>query len=169
MGFIDLILIVIIGAFVIFGLFFGLIHTIGSLVGTLFGILIASHLVNPFTHTLSFLFGNSGLAKVIVFIVLFVIASRLIGLLFLMFEKVFHMVSFIPFVKSINRLLGGFFGFIEGVIVVGIILFYAMQVLPDDTLLLALESSAVAEYLVAAVSVFKVLFPDSLGMIETTV
>ncbi|PJA45876.1 hypothetical protein CO174_01415 [Candidatus Uhrbacteria bacterium CG_4_9_14_3_um_filter_50_9] len=168
MGFVDLILIVIVGAFVIFGLFFGLIHTIGSLVGTIVGIVIASRLVDPFTEMFSFLFGEGGIGKVIVFIILFIIVTRLVGLLFWMFEKVFHMVSFVPFVKSINRLLGGFFGFIEGVVVVGVILFYAMQVLPEDTLLLALESSAVAEYLVAVVSALQVLFPESLHIIETT-
>ena len=168
MGFIDLILIVIVGAFVVFGLFFGLIHTIGSLAGTIIGVVVASRLVDPATELVGVFFGgsDSGVAKVIVFIIIFVIVTRLVGLFFWFFEKIFDFVSIIPFTKSINRLLGGLLGFIEGVIVVGVILFYAMQVLPEDTLLMALESSAVAKYLVATVSALQILFPESLTVID---
>ncbi len=166
MGFIDIVLLVIVGAFVLFGLFFGLIHTLGSLIGAVIGIAIASRFVAPAAETFSFLVGDGSGGKIIVFIILFLLVSRLVGLVFWILEKVFGFVSIVPFAKSINRLLGGIFGFIEGVIVVGVILFYAMQVLPEDTLLTLLEGSAVANYLVAAVSALQVLFPESLRIVS---
>ncbi|MCR4314104.1 MAG: CvpA family protein, partial [Candidatus Uhrbacteria bacterium] len=76
-------------------------------------------------------------------------------------EKIFGIFSWIPFAKSLDKLLGGFFGFIEGVMVVGVVLFYAMQVLPDDTLRTMLESSFVADFLIATMSVLQVFFPEA--------
>src|SRR3989338_4782094 len=134
MGFIDIVLIVIIGAFVFFGFFFGLFHTLGSVIGTVVGIIFASRLIDPAFQTLGFLFGGGSIAKVILFILIFFLITRVTGLIFWFLSKFFHFFSWIPFVRSFDHLLGALFGFIEGVIVVGVALFYAMQVLPNDTL-----------------------------------
>ena len=71
MGFIDIVLIVIVGAFVLFGLFFGLVHTLGSLLGTIVGIIFASRLVDPAFETFGFLFGGGTFAGFIIFILIF--------------------------------------------------------------------------------------------------
>ena len=161
MGFIDVILIVIIGAFVFFGLFFGLVHTLGSLLGTIVGIIFASRLVDPTFETFGFLFGGGTAAKIILFVLIFFIITRLVGIVFWMLGKVFNVLMWIPFARSLDRLLGGVFGFLEGIIVVGVVLFYAMQVLPDDTLRTTLETSAVADYLVTTMSILQVFFPEA--------
>jgi uncharacterized membrane protein required for colicin V production len=158
MGFIDITLLVIIGAFVFFGLFFGLIHTIGSLIGTIVGIIIATVFTESAIQIFGFL-SDTGPTRVVVFIILFLIVSRIIGILIRILEKVFGFFSVIPFATTINRLLGGGLGLIEGIMVVGVVLFYAMRVLPQDTLLFALETSIIAKWLVAVVSAFGVLFP----------
>ncbi|PJE77176.1 hypothetical protein COV05_01015 [Candidatus Uhrbacteria bacterium CG10_big_fil_rev_8_21_14_0_10_48_16] len=157
MGFIDIILLVIVGAFVFFGLFFGLIHTIGSIIGSIIGIVAATFLTDAVVNMFGFL-SDSGPTKVFVFVVIFLIISRLIGLVIMILEKVFGFFSIIPFAKTINHLLGAGLGFIEGLIIVGVVLFYAMQVLPEDTLFYALEGSFVAKYLVAFVSAIGSLF-----------
>jgi membrane protein required for colicin V production len=162
MGLIDIILIVIVAAFVFFGLFFGLVHTIGSLVGAIAGIFLATRFIDPAFAKFGFLFGGGEVGKIILFIILFIVITRLVGIIFWLIEKVFGIITIIPFAKSLNRFLGAIFGFIEGVIVVGVVLFYAMQVLPNDTLLLALETSTVAKYLVATTSALEVLFPQAL-------
>jgi hypothetical protein len=51
---------------------------------------------------------------------------------------------------------------VEGVLVVGVVIFYAMQILPDDTLLQSLQGSLLAKYLVAVMSALQVFFPESL-------
>jgi membrane protein required for colicin V production len=160
MGFIDIILIVIVGAFVFFGLFFGLVHTLGSLVGTIIGIIFASRLVDPAFETFGFLFGGGTIGRIMVFILIFFIITRLIGIIFWMIGKVFNVLMWIPFARSLDRLLGALFGFIEGIIVVGVVLFYAMQVLPDAALKSALETSSVASFLIATMSVLQVFFPE---------
>lgn len=161
MGFIDILLIVIVGAFVFFGLFFGLVHTLGSLIGTIVGIIFASRLVDPAFETFGFLFGGGTAGRIIMFILIFFIITRLVGIVFWFVGKIFNILAWIPFARSLDKLLGGLFGFIEGIIVVGVVLFYAMQVLPDDTLRLTLESSAVANFLIATMSILQIFFPDA--------
>ncbi len=152
---------VFVGAFVLFGFWFGFIHTIGSLVGTFVGTIFATRLIDPVSELFAFIGMDSGIGKVILFILLFLLITRLVGLVFWLLGKIFGFVKHIPFAKSANRLLGGLFGFIEGVIVVGVVAYYAMQILPEDTLLTWLESSAVAEYLIGAVSVLQFMMPES--------
>ena len=162
MGFIDIVLIVIVGAFVFFGLFFGLVHTIGSLIGTILGILGASHFVEPTFDAFGFILGGGSAARIIIFIILFLVVSRLFGVILWFVEKIFGFFSIIPFAGTINRLLGAALGLIEGIVVVGVVIFYSMQVLPEDTLLAALESSVVADFLLATVSALQILFPEAL-------
>lgn len=167
MGFIDIVLIVIVGAFVFFGLFFGLVHTIGSLLGTILGIIVASHFVEPTFDAFGFILGGGSAARIIIFIVLFLVVSRLFGVLLWFVEKMFGFFSIIPFAGTINHLLGAALGLIEGIIVVGVVLFYAMQVLPQDTLLATLDSSVVADFLMATVSALQILFPETLRATTT--
>lgn len=161
MGFIDIVLIVIIGAFIFFGLFFGLVHTLGSLLGTIVGIIFASRLVDPTFETFGFLFGGGTIGKIIIFILIFFIITRLIGVVFWFIGKIFNVLAWIPFASSLDKLLGGLFGFVEGVLVVGVVLFYAMQVLPDEALRTTLETSVVAEYLVTTMSILQIFFPEA--------
>jgi uncharacterized membrane protein required for colicin V production len=157
---IDLVLVLIVGMFVFFGLFFGLIHTLGSVVGTILGVVLGTRLIDPVFDKFGFLFGGGGAGKVILFIILFLLISRLVGLGFWMIEKVFGLLAWFPFASTINRLLGGLLGFVEGVLVVGVCLFFAMQYLPDTAVKAGLEASFIAKYLLALAAAIQVLFPE---------
>ncbi len=161
-GFIDIVLIVIILAFVFFGLFFGLVHTIGSLITTVLGLILAMNFVNPAFETFGFILGGGETARVITFIFVFFLVSRILSIAMKFFGGLFAWFTYIPFAMTFNRFLGAIFGFLEGLIVVGVVIFYAMQILPDDTLLSALKSSLLAKYLVAIMSALQVFFPESL-------
>ena len=159
-GLLDVILLVIVLAFVFFGLFFGLVHTIGSLITTVVGLILAMHLSEPAFQAFGFMLGGGEAARVITFIIVFFLISRILGLLMRIVGGLFSWFSYIPFATTIDRLLGGLFGLFEGVLVVGAILFYAMQILPDDTLLIALKSSHLASVLMAMMSALQVFFPE---------
>jgi membrane protein required for colicin V production len=162
MTFIDIVLIVIILAFVFFGLFFGIVHTIGSLLTTVLGIIIATRFVDTVFKSFGFILGGGEAARVIAFIFLFFISSRLLSIILRFFGGLFSWFTYIPFANSFNRLLGALFGLIEGILVVGVVIFYAMQILPDDTLLHALQGSLLAKFLVSVMSMLQVFFPESL-------
>ncbi len=158
--FIDIVLIVIILAFVFFGLFFGLIHTIASLITTILGLIIAMHFVDPAFKSFGFILGGGDVARVVTFIFVFFLASRILGILLKLVGGLFSWFTYIPFATTINRLLGALFGFVEGIIVVGVVIFYAMQILPDDTLMHALKGSFMAKFLMAIMSMLQVFFPE---------
>lgn len=158
--FIDIILLVVILAFVFFGLFFGLIHTLASLATTFIGLVIAMHFADPAFNKFGFILGGGDFAHIVTFIFVFLLTSRILSILLKFVGGLFSWFTYIPFASTINRLLGAIFGLVEGLIVVGVILFYAMQVLPDDTLLSALQGSFLAKYLVALMSALQVFFPE---------
>ena len=47
------------------------------------------------------------------------------------------------------------------IIVVGVVLFFALQYLPNDAVRAALEQSSVATFLIATMTALQVLFPES--------
>lgn len=110
MPLIDIILLVIITAFTLFGFWFGFIHTFGSLIGFFGGIFIASRFYDYFGGGIPF--------RIFIFVLIFILVGRLVGLFFSIINKAFHLIRIIPFTSSINRLLGALFGFTEGILVV---------------------------------------------------
>jgi uncharacterized membrane protein required for colicin V production len=69
--------------------------------------------------------GNENLAKLLAFFGLFLLISRGIGLVFYIIERIFSIVSIIPFLKTFNRLLGAALGLIEGLLILGLLVFFA--------------------------------------------
>jgi len=119
----DVILLLFLAGFVFYGLFFGLIKTLGSLAGILIGAWAAGkyHLV-VYDFAQNIFMGHEGLGKILSFIILFIIVNRLVGLIFILLDKAFHFLTIIPFLKTINRLAGAVLGFFEGGLVLSILI-----------------------------------------------
>ena len=79
-------------------------------------------------------------------IFLLALISRLVGLGFYLLEKVLGFLSWIPFAKSVNRILGAVFGLLEGLAVDGALVFFIVKYVPLSALRPALEHSAIASY-----------------------
>lgn len=124
MALIDIILLVILGGFVLFGFWFGFIHTLGSLIGVAAGAWIAGNYFDEVANWGQFIWGGGDIGAVISFMLILIIVNRLVGLLFYFFDRVFDIIAIIPFLTSINRLLGALVGFLEGVFTIGLILFF---------------------------------------------
>jgi len=167
MNYVDLFAIILIGGFVTSGLYFGLIHTLGSLVGTVISIVITSRLFVPIAEQLNFLFGGNDLvAKIIVFTILFIVISRLVGLVFWILDKTVGVIFKLPFISTISKLAGGILGFIEGVFVVGAILYVLVRLGFEGSFMETIEASFMVKYLLGVVEVFAVLFPVWLSQIN---
>lgn len=158
----DLIVVVLLGGFVLFGLWFGFVHTLGALAGTVLGAFLAGAFYDPVA---SFLSGRLGwdlnLMRVVSFLVLFVLINRLIGLGFYVVEKVFRFISILPFVRTIDHILGMILGFFEGVLVIGLTLIVAER-FPFGSLVSMIASSAVAAWLMKTASILLPLLPAAL-------
>jgi len=166
----DLILLIILGGFVAYGLWFGLIHTLGVLVGTIAGAFLAARWYDDVASWLGFLFGGrENLAKVICFLILFIIINRLVGLVFWLVDKIFSFLKIIPFLSTINRLLGAVFGFLEGVLVLGLTLYLAERYPIGDWFMNYLADSKVADYFITVGKILMPLLPEVLKQIKAII
>jgi membrane protein required for colicin V production len=124
----DVVLGLVLLGFVIYGLYFGLIRTLGSLFGIIIGAWVASHFYLMVSEWLkSLFFGYNNLGPVLVFIILFFIINRLVCFVFVMIDRAFDILSIIPFLKSINHLAGAIFGLIEGALILGLIFYVSSR------------------------------------------
>src|SRR6056297_3190339 len=103
----DFILLFIWAGFLFYGFFFGFIRTLGSLLGIIIGAWLASlfyldlfYLIQPV------FFGLDNIGKIISFLIVFGLITKLISFLVLIIDQTFNILSIIPFLKTINRLLG---------------------------------------------------------------
>jgi membrane protein required for colicin V production len=166
----DLILLLILGGFVAYGLWFGLIHMLGVLIGTIAGAFLAARWYDDVASWLGFLFGGrENLAKVICFLILFIIINRLVGLVFWLVDKIFSFLKIIPFLSTINRLLGAVFGFLEGVLVLGLTLYLAERYPIGDWFVNYLADSRVAHYFITVGKILMPLLPEVLKQIKSMI
>ncbi len=164
----DTILIVILAGFLFYGLFKGVVRMIGDLAGLIIGAWIASHYYLAFAGWLaSFNLGSENVIKIIAFIVLFGVASKLVGFIFMILEKAFKIISIIPFVKFFNKVIGGILGLLLGSLGIGLIIYVISKYAWIGTkMALWLEESQVAPILLNFANLLLPLLPKALKMLE---
>lgn len=166
MNYLDISLLIILGGFVLYGFWFGLIHMIGSLLGIFIGAFAAARFYVAGADWLTFL-GNDNLAKVIAFIVIFIVVSKLVGLVFFLIDKAFRFVAVIPFLVTFNRLLGAGLGFVEGVLALGYTIWFIGRFPWSQAFGEVLSSSIIAEILNIVGSILALLAPVALRAVSS--
>ena len=164
MGVFDLILLVLFFGFVGAGFYFGLVHTLGAIIGAIAGVAIAGSLYNDVAPFFQFLMVKESVAHVLAFIVVYLVVARLIGYALHMLDSGFKIARFIPFASSINRLGGAMLGFLEATLVLGIVLYVASHFQLSPAINQAIDNSAFAGLLMTISSFLTPLIPDSLKL-----
>ncbi|RJR31612.1 CvpA family protein [Candidatus Parcubacteria bacterium] len=119
----DLVLLLILFCFISFSFWLGLIQTLGGIIGLFLGIWVSGMYYDPFAAWLApYLMDHQNIAKVIAFVLIFTLVNRLVGFIFYILNKMFNIISILPFLKSINRLAGAILGFAEGVLIIGAVI-----------------------------------------------
>ncbi|MEK7102351.1 MAG: CvpA family protein [Patescibacteria group bacterium] len=127
MSYLDIILIGVLAAFALFGFWSGFLQSVGSIIGTIAGLLVANQYFGQVSLWVIERTGwGQNTARVVTFILVYIVIARGIGLLFWVAEKILRLV---PFGKTTNRIAGAALGLIEGVLAIGIFL-YMMGKLP---------------------------------------
>lgn len=171
MSYFDLALIIILAGFVFNGFAKGLIRLLGNIVGLIIGAFIASHFYLQFYQWgQNLVGGRENLGKVLAFIIVFVVVTMVVDWIFIILEKIFNIISIIPFTKTINRLLGGAVGFLEGSLALGLILFVISRYawigsLFGDHLI----SSKVAPFFLTIVKIVMPILPDALKALQSLI
>lgn len=160
---IDTILIVLLVIFAAYGFFSGFVQTVGGIVGVVLATLFAGRLYEPIAnwilHTVG---GNPNLIRDLSFIIAFLIIVRVTGLVFWFLEKILHLLSIIPFLKTINHVAGAVLGFAEGVFVIGAALFILARFPLVTSWQKNLSKSTVAHRLVDSYAVLRPFLPPEL-------
>lgn len=159
---IDYILLAIIAGFTWIGLWSGFIHTLGSFLGVFLGAALASRYYIALAGAWDWVFfGNEKMTQIVIFIVLFVLISRAVGIVFWVANKIFGVVKLFPFLGSLNKLLGAILGFLEGVLILATILFLMNQYQVSPSLVEKVNNSGIAQILLTMVAVIKPLLPEA--------
>ena len=121
MAIIDIILLVIVISFIISGFSFGLIRSIGSLIGLIAGIYLATNWYIKVAESLqSIFFGNVNLAKILCFLLVVVIVDVAITFVFYVIHKA---VNWLPIIGGINKIGGAIIGFLKGALSISILVY----------------------------------------------
>lgn len=157
----DLILILILFVFVAFGFTMGLVQAVGAIIGLVLGTWVAGLYYEPMAQWLEpIILGHATTARILSFIILFTVVNRLSGLAFWFINKVFKLFTLIPFTKSINRLLGAILGFVEGVLAIGVVLYFISQLPISEWYSGIIDGSQVAGLFIAMAGVLVPLLPE---------
>lgn len=164
----DIILLCIIGGFGLFGFWFGLISAAGSLLGTALGAFLAFRFYIPFADNLMKFTGWTGnFPKVVAFIIVFLIINRLIGFIFYVIGKIFSPLTNLPFIHSLDSILGAILGLFEGVFVMGIIAIFIKTIPVGDFFMNQIRSSVVIPWCTAVASILWPLIPEFFKTIKS--
>ena len=168
MNILDIILIVILATFMVAGWRYGLLRSVGSIIGMVVGAYVAGNYYEwGAGFLMNFIGDHQALASVLSFGIIFLVISQLFGIVVYFIDKVFNIVMIIPFVKGFNRLLGFLFGFFEGALLLGTI-FYIIARFPFlDFLQNAIAGSLLAGYLIDLANILSPLLPSALNNLPT--
>ncbi len=167
MPILDIILLLILAGFVFYGLFYGLIRTVGSLLGVVVGAYLASRFYLVVFDWFQYLFfGHENAGKIITFIILFALINRLVGFVFAIIDRTFDLISIIPFLKTINRLAGAALGFILGGLVIGLLLYVASRYISVGLYEQYLSTSKFVPYFIKFNGLLLPLLPEILKKIK---
>ncbi|MDQ7814794.1 MAG: CvpA family protein [Patescibacteria group bacterium] len=143
---VDIILILLLLGFAGAGAKDGFVHTLGRLLGAIIAFLAA----RAWSAKIAWIFAivmPQGWARLIAFIVIFLFITRVAGWVFKLIDGLFEIVKILPFIKSIDKLLGAILGFGEGFIMLGGAIFLVTAYQLSPTLVTWATSSGVAKWI----------------------
>jgi uncharacterized membrane protein required for colicin V production len=157
---VNIALVALLAIFTGWGIGKGLIRAVGGIIALIISAAIASRfypIIADFVY--KYIDGYSGLVNILSFILLFVIIGTLANIVVSLVERAFNLVAFLPLLKSLNRLLGGLFGLILGIIFVGAILFIIGKYSTSAPINDSISHSLVAQWINSAAWPVKYFFP----------
>lgn len=163
MTILDWILVGYLGLSALNGLKAGFVQMVGSIVGLVAGVVLATRWYEPVGAWLGgFVFSNVLVAKVVAFFLVLVVVTRAVGLIFYLIDRVVKIASIIPGIAAINRLGGLALGVVEGVLILAATLWVATRFDISPQWASGLSSSALTPILTGISNVLMPLLPQAL-------
>jgi uncharacterized membrane protein required for colicin V production len=148
---VDIVLLLIILSFVGRGWKNGFVESLGELVGAVIAFVAARFFAPGLGQILVLLMpGRLGLAQFIGFVIVFVLVLRLVGWLFTLADKILKIITKLPIISSVDKLLGAILGLFSGLVLVGSSVYVVLTLRLDPTLMTWLGGSTVAHWTMSA-------------------
>lgn len=166
---IDIVLLGILAYFFFWGFSRGLIRAVGSFIGLIAAVVIASRYFEVAADWLTPYVGLEGkpnVAKVIAFVVLLILINRAAMLIVSIITKAFNAMAVVPGMKLTNRLLGAALGLIEGAIMIGLVIFIASRFPFSAFVENFLVGSKVAPLVLSISKIVQPLLPEAIRQIR---
>jgi uncharacterized membrane protein required for colicin V production len=167
MTYLDFVLAAVVGTFVMAGFWFGLIHTVGSLIGLVAGAVISGRLYETGAAWLSPYITNQNLAKFLAFVIIYLVVTKVIAILFWLFERTVKVLAIIPFFRTFDRLFGAIFGLLEGTFLVGLSVWFVARFPFSSAFADTMTSSALVGKFYVVGSALSVLLPGALKSLQS--
>ena len=152
------------------GVWRGLLYGMISLVGTVLGVLLASWYVEPMAGWLIERFDwAANLSRIAIFVVSFILIMQIVRIAFWGLKKVSRWFNKIPLLGWTNRLLGGIFGFVQAVIILGMLVYVIERFPLHEGLMNMIAGSNMAPYLLLSVSWIIPFLPEAWKALQSTV
>lgn len=160
MNYIDIIFLIIVLFLTVVGLRKGLVRSVGGIIAIILGFYGASIFYPQFSIWLQGLTSifSVTIANILSFILLFILINRLLMILVYILDKVFS----VPIIGFVNKLLGGLFGFLGGLLIVGIIVLVFSSFSNGE--ILAFENSRIVPSAEKVIDLVKPLIPKSFDL-----
>lgn len=175
MNLVDVILVVVLVVSSLWGFKAGAVRAVGNIIGTVVSALLAWHFLEPTVQFLSPWIGSTLVRQVVFYFLLFAIISKLVGLIVYLLEKVFGLVSWLPFAEGANKLIGALVGAIEGIVLCffGVLTaaYFSQYIIVHPATIEALHASRLATPIVQAAPILFFLLPKEIQFtrpIDTT-
>jgi len=170
MTFFDLILLLVLFGFIWFNFWQGLITSLGGIISLILGVFLATRWYDVIaSNFLSIVIHNQNIARLVAFILIFIVARLLVILIFKIINKIFDLLSLIPFLQPINHLGGGIFGLVEGGLLIGLVLSFLSKFPLGDWWVKILTSSNIAPILVKFSHILSPLLPNVFKQIQSLI
>ncbi|MDP2631425.1 MAG: CvpA family protein [Candidatus Uhrbacteria bacterium] len=156
-SYIDIGLLAIVVLFLLNGLRNGFIRAAGNLIGAVIGV-IGSWYVMVWLQDNYSIFSHPMWA-VIIFVGLIMAMSKIVGFIVDMIDEAWKLITIIPFLKSINKLLGGILGLFEGILMIAAIAYFAGYYFAETQIGVALLGSPIISWLGFVIKIVAWLTP----------
>ncbi|MFA6428327.1 MAG: CvpA family protein [Candidatus Buchananbacteria bacterium] len=166
----DVALMVIVFFFVGFGYAVGAIQTFGGIVGLALGVFAAGQWYEVVAGWLSpFFMGADNWALIVAFVLIFIIIDRVVAIIFALLNKAYDLISFVPFLKTFNRLIGAVLGLVEGALICGLLIFISARYPVNEWLSSEIVASPVAAWVVSLTNVVLWLVPEAVRRLQALI
>lgn len=156
---------------VLWGFSSGLIKAVGAVLSVFVAAIATRYAYEPTAHYLTKYWSgfSEGYGLLLIFFLTFLVIGKVFNFFVFLVDKIFDFLAFIPFLRSLNRLLGAFFGLLLGVLLLAVI-FYVVNrfrwwTVIDDLLI----SSFLFSYLDTSMIFIGKLFPAPFQLLPVLV